>query len=1420
VTHQDAYSLLPLWEKGGGGMRGKRHANAENHLSFVVDSQDMKTIITEGGLLPADMLDAIAAGAVNGQRPEDFGMERTRNLSDRISAAWQAARAQWALFQVHLADLPPHDSTATTLTRDYWAIPLLRILGYTLERNRQAPVVAGRTYAISHRAGDADDAPPIHITGVRVSLDGRPPSPPRTPPRAGGTGGVRMSPHALVQEYLNATDHLWGIVTNGVRLRLLRESARFTRPTYVEFDLQAMLEGERFSDFALLYRLLHRSRLPQRAADAPECWLERYHQQALAEGGRVRDRLRDGVEQALKTLANGLLRHPANERLRRALASGDLTPLAFYRQVLRLVYRLLFLMVAEERALIAAAPPQSPPRAGGFGGVEGDADRALAIYQAHYSMARLRRLAEHAGVAASAGEGGYGDLWIGLLAAFRIFEGSVSHRFPIAPLDGDLFSETACPHLTAETRMANADLLAAIRALALYHDPESRTLRRVNYGALDVEELGSVYEALLDYRPVIAHAPAESTGARFDLLPGTERKTTGSYYTRPELVQELIASALEPVLTQRLASAGRDAAAREAALLSIRVCDPACGSGHFLLAAARRLGRELARIRAGDDEPSPAQFRHAVRDVIRRCIFGVDLNPLAVDLCKLALWIEGHAAGLPLSFLDHHIRCGNSLVGAPPQNPPASGGAGGVGIPDEAYRPIHGDEKGIAAELRKRNRAERDAYTRDRAVQERMFADEPTDTPLARALAALDDLPDESVAAVRARAARYADLRRAHLRERARYDLWTAAFFQPLTRANAPWVPTTADVIDADPTSQKALLAGGLAQEIGFFHWELEFAQVFADCGGFDVVLGNPPWEMLNLIEREHFVDIPAIRDAPTGDARKKQIAAWRRGTPEQQRRIAQYDAALYRAEAESRFIHNSGRFSLTAVGRLNTYALFAELSRTLLAPDGRAGIIVPTGIATDDGAKAFFGDLIARQQIISLYDFENREKLFADVDSRYKFSLLTIGAAQAAPRFVFFATRVAHLRDERRVFALTPTDLARINPNTRTAPLFRTRRDADLTAAIYARVPVLINETTGESPWGVTFRQGLFNMTSDSHLFRPVPAPAEARAGWGDHLPLYEAKLLHQFTHRWATYDGGAPREATAAELADPTWTITPRYLVPAAEVEARLAGRWERRWLLGWRDITNATNERTAIFSLLPRVGVGHKAPLIFFERASVCQIACFLAMVNSFVFDFIARQKVGGTNLTFFILKQLPVLPPEAFSAADLVFIVPRVVELVSTAWDVQPFAADVWAEADAGLRAAILAQREDNLRACAARTPPEIAAAVVAATADDAAPPPPFIWNDDRRARIRAGLDARIARLYGVTRDDLRYILDPHDVEGPDFPGETFRVLKEKELRQYGEYRTRRLVLEAFSPSSPLPPSPARGQGGSVGRAEED
>ncbi|MEN9933422.1 MAG: hypothetical protein RLZZ387_1, partial [Chloroflexota bacterium] len=667
------------------------------------------TITTEGGLLPADILDAVAAEELPGQRPEDFGLDRTRLLSDRISATWQAVRGHWALFQSYMGELRPEES-ATSETREHWVLPLLRALGYQVSFNRSAHVVEGRTYAVSHRAGQAEGAPPLHIEGVRVSLDARPPS-----------GRPRLSPHALVQEYLNATEHLWGIVTNGERLRLLRDSSRFTRPAYVEFDLRAMMEGEKFAEFALLYRLLHRSRLPA-TDEAASCLLEQYHQRAVDQGGRVRDRLRDGVETALLALGNGLLRHPANASLRARLANGAargadgadaLTPLGYYRQLLKLVYRLLFLMTAEERGLIAADLDETDPLSPLA--YRPSADRRLAVYRDYYGVARLRRLADQPG----AGRGPHGDLWLGLLATFRLLEGSdeaTPRSLGMAALDGDLFGPQAIPALEG-AQLRNADLLEAVRALSLYRERDTRTVRRVNYGALDVEELGSVYESLLDYRPVVegkgqrAKGKSDTDGVEvgpvafssltFALASGTERKTTGSYYTRPELVQELIKSALVPVMDERLKGAGRDPEAQAMALLSLRIVDPACGSGAFLLAAARRVGRELAKVRSGESQPTPSVYQRAVRDVIRECIYGVDANPLAVDLCKVSLWLESMTPGLPLTFLDSHIRWGNSLVGA-------TRALVERGIPDDAYKAVTGDDKATATSIRKRNKAERE----------------------------------------------------------------------------------------------------------------------------------------------------------------------------------------------------------------------------------------------------------------------------------------------------------------------------------------------------------------------------------------------------------------------------------------------------------------------------------------------------------------------------------------------------------------------------------------------------------------------------------------------------------------------------------------------------------------------------------------
>ncbi|MDD5461523.1 MAG: hypothetical protein PHG00_07805 [Methylococcales bacterium] len=288
-------------------------------------------------------------------------------------------------------------------------------------------------------------------------------------------------------------------------------------------------------------------------------------------------------------------------------------------------------------------------------------------------------------------------------------------------------------------------------------------------------------------------------------------------------------------------------------------------------------------------------------------------------------------------------------------------------------------------------------------------------------------------------------------------------------------------------------------------------------------------------------------------------------------------------------------------------------------------------------------------------------------------------------------------------------------------------------------------------NPWGIRFMT-MFHMSNDSYLFQGSPS--------ADRLPLYEAKMIHQFDHRWATYcveDGkDNSGDVALADKQNPDFRVTPRYWVDKAEVEQRLRDKgWERGWLLGFRDICRATDERTLIASVLPLAGVGNKAPLIFVEESiSVSRIAAFIGNLSALCFDYTARQKIGGTTLNFFLFKQLPVLPPDFYRDSYLGFITPRVLELTYTAHDLQPRAQDLGYNG------------------------------------------PPFTFDPDRRALLRAELDAWHARAYGLTRDELRYILDPADVMGDDYPSETFRVLKNNELKKFGEYRTRRLVLEAW------------------------
>jgi hypothetical protein len=379
---------------------------------------------------------------------------------------------------------------------------------------------------------------------------------------------------------------------------------------------------------------------------------------------------------------------------------------------------------------------------------------------------------------------------------------------------------------------------------------------------------------------------------------------------------------------------------------------------------------------------------------------------------------------------------------------------------------------------------------------------------------------------------------------------------------------------------------------------------------------------------------------------------------------------------------------------------------------------------------------------------------------------LLTIGAAKEA-RFAFFLGNAEQLKDSRRSFTLSAADIARLNPNTHTCPIFRSQKDAEITKGIYQRVPVLWDEAEGDgNPWGITFRQGLFNMTSDSSLFRN----SRRRDELTDPLALYEAKMIHQFDHRWATYagEGDDSRDMTDAEKEDVNQTVTPRYWVAREEVQRLLADKgWTRNWIFGWRGVARATDERSVIGAIFPAVGAGNSLHLVMpNEKNSAASVGVLSGSMSSLVLDFVARTKLGGINFNFFIPKQLPVLAPSAYTRSDFDKIVPRVLELTFTANDLKCFYNDVLAE-NSGWDTRPNVNRGQ-----------------------------PWRWNPERRAIIRAELDAIYARLYGLTREDLRYILDPTEVMGTDYPSESFRVLKDKEIRHLGEFRTQRLVLAAW------------------------
>ena len=1263
------------------------------------------TIRTEGALLPADLLQRISQGAnIDGLTAESYHHPGEK-LNEAINRSWNALQGVWASFRAAQERLPESD-LGTTITRERWLLPLFRELDYGRLQSAPAYEIDGRTYPISHTWEQV----PIHLVSYKVDLDTR---------TRGVAGAATASPHSLLQVFLNRSDdNLWGFLSNGYKLRILRDNASLTRQAYVEFDLEALMEGEVYSDFVLLWLLCHQSRVE--GAKPSDCWLEKWMKVAEDQGTRALDQLRDGVEAAITALGLGFLEYPANAALRDKLTSGELNAQDYYRQLLRMVYRLLFLFVAEDRDLLLNPAADALAR-----------ER----YIRYYSTQRLRHMAEtFKGTR-------HPDLFEGLRLLMVLLSGdaltpssSPSGRaeqagagLGLVPLGSFLFSDRAVTDVIG-CQIANSHLLDAIRALSLTYDQRAQVYRTVDYKNLGSDELGSIFESLLELHPQI-NVPAR----RFALstAAGNERKTTGSYYTPESLVHALLDSALNPVLaeaikaptpspspsgggesekgrfitsgggesekgrfitsgggekirematkamrdiardlrgrqtpaetilwealrknrlgglnfrrqhpiantayvvdffcysanliveldgeihqyqqkedTQRqseleslgyrvfrlpnkrvqddlenalieilnatnvsspqpsgggesekgkfiaspsggwesekgrfIASpsgereltggaksphlrggdleGGQKATTAEERILALKVCDPACGSGHFLIAAANRMAKALATVRTGEEEPPPAAIQEAKRDIISHCIYGVDINPMAVELCKVNLWMEALEPGKPLNFLDHRIQVGNSLLGTTPKLM-----AGG--IPDDAFNPIEGDDPKYAATLKKVNKQERkDRQTGQRSMFE--LIELPADySHLTEAMHALDDTPDDTLDGVRRKEAQYAALASdpEYVKARLLADAWCAAFVweKKLNGLPMPMTDLLYRRMEENPLADNLQTVRETVVELKeryqFFHWHIAFPDVFLPSpnlsqeernsppsplarragdesyneqtgwqGGFSCVLGNPPWEHTEIKEQEWFAErAPDIANA-AGATRKRLINELKETDPYL---FAAFQTDVRQAEGFAHFTRTTGRYPLTARGRSNTYPLFAETSRHIINNYGHVGMIVPSGIATDDTTKFFFQDLMQTHTLASLYDFENREGLFPAVDSRMKFCLLTMTGldkqVKTGTEFIFFALNVEDLSNNDAKFTLSAQDIRLLNPNTGTTATFRSKYDAEITKAIYRIVPVLIREESLENPWGITFKQGLFNMTSDSHLFR-----------------------------------------------------------------------------------------------------------------------------------------------------------------------------------------------------------------------------------------------------------------------------------------------------------------------------------------------
>ncbi len=1200
----------------------------------------------------------------------------------------------------------------------------------------------------------------------------------------------RADPTAQTVSYLDAIAFtsnykvLWGILTNGKWWRLFYYRAGSVASNFYQVNVAQICEQDDFDSFIYFYGMFSVAAFVSDARN--KTWFDAYLSGSATYAEEISAKLREVIfENVFEHIAQGLVSHRRSDKgiSEETAESKSL----LFRASLTLLYRILFVLYAESRQLLPVND------------LHGYANYSLRklcndIWDALHSD---QVLSDHSYM-----------YWDRLKNLFNIIDRG-DRALNVPRYNGGLFAfcapgdesdpteHTQGARFLAEHAIGDSFIAYAIQGL-VFDESEPGQRKFYDYSSLDVQHLGTIYEGLLEFTVEIADTPLlavpkngsvvwlpedladadlqdkavvrKQPGDVFIVNTKGERKSTGAYYTPQSIVEEIVRDTVQVKLREIIEEAetfwqsGGPGATNERAftemLYSLTVCDPAMGSGHFLVHAVDVIADEINRWHGLHPDSPLASFlddmrnriidavrkqgvsidedklenRHLIRRmVLKRCIFGVDINPMAVELAKLSLWLHSFTVGAPLSFLDHHLKTGNSLIGS-------------FNLSDVVHT---------------------ETRTWDKVVEGAQF------------MWAIDRLNDTTIEEVTESRRKYEEAGSKIIEAIQCADVSISRYFIDELKDGHKRGQVLQCAINpkGQPRELLALFqkAEDTAQKFQFFHWKLEFPDVFITPdgsnyqpdAGFDCVIGNPPWERMKLQENEFFaLRAPEIAAAPTAAKRRTLIKKLEQNNPELFR---EYCQPLEDVKTTMDFIRKCGQYPLLGKGDINLYSVLMERAITLTHPEGKTGFLTPSGIATDNTSKEFFQEIVEQQRLVKFIDFENKKVFFPEVDSRFKFAISIINGRNAvseSAQCAFFIHSMDELQDEERVFELTAEDFALLNPNTKTCPIFRTRKDAELTKKIYLSVPILINESQGEAgnPWGIKFFT-MFHMANDSHLFKTAEELGKDgfwqsenytyKKGNELYVRLYEGKMVQMYDHRAAhvvindanVFRAAQQKKTTIDDHKNVSFILEGNYYVPWGNVNEKI--NENILWHIGFKDITAPTNERSFITAALPPVGFSNKVPLIIVNGKNPNKYKhCLLSNLSCFVFDYACRQKIGGQTLNYFIVKQFPAIPPNIyinkFQGIDLEqWISERVLKLVYTAWDMKGFADDMGYEGE------------------------------------------PFVWDEEERLHLRCQLDALYFNLYGLTREETDYVM------------ETFPIVKRHDIEKYGTYRTKELILQYYN-----------------------